>query len=80
VFKRLFWLFLGIGFGFGLSFWLTRFVRETVARYTPERVSADLAGAMRQLGKDLRAAVEDGRAAMREREEEIRAELAATRR
>jgi gas vesicle protein len=78
VFRRLFWLVVGIGFGFGVSFWVMRFMRETVARYTPERVSADLADAVRSLGTDLRAAVSEGREAMREREEEIRAELAPT--
>jgi hypothetical protein len=75
VFKRLFWLVVGAGFGFGVSFWLMRFVRETVARYSPERVSSDLAGAVRQLGQDVRAAVAEGREAMREREAELRAEL-----
>ena len=75
MFKRLFWALLGAGFGFGVSFWLMRFVRETVQRYTPERMSADLAGAIRDLGKDLRLAVAEGREAMAEREEEIRAEL-----
>lgn len=66
---------MGAGFGFGVSFWLMRFVRETAARYTPERMSADLAGAMRSLGADLRAAVSEGREAMREREAELRAEV-----
>ena len=80
MFKRLFWLAIGIGFGFGLSFWLTRVVRETVARYTPERMSTDLAEALREFGRDLRAAVAEGRDAMHEREDEIRAELASTHR
>jgi len=80
VFKRLFWLMIGLGFGFGMSFWVTRRVRETVARYTPERMSEDLSSAIRDLGRDLRAAVEEGRAAMREREAELRAELVETRR
>ena len=80
MFKRLFWLMIGVGFGFGLSFWMMRFMRETMQRYTPERVSNDLAGAMKGLGADLRAAVSDGREAMREREAEIRAELSSTRR
>ena len=78
MFKRLFWLMVGVGFGFGMSFWFMRFMRETAKRYTPERVSGDLADAMRGLGADLRAAVADGRAAMREREAEIRAELASS--
>ena len=79
MFKRLFWLMVGIGFGFGLSFWLTRVVRQTVERYSPERLSSDLGEAMRALGADLRAAVAEGREAMREREQELRADMAARR-
>ena len=75
MFKRLFWLVIGAAFGFGVSFWLMRFVRETVQRYTPERVSADLAGALKQFGADLRAAVEEGREAMREAEADLREKL-----
>ena len=75
MFKRLLWLVIGAGFGFGVSFWVVRFVRTTVERYTPERVSSDLAGALRDVGKDLRAAVAEGREAMREREAELRDQL-----
>ncbi|MEY2435494.1 MAG: hypothetical protein QOF97_330 [Acidimicrobiaceae bacterium] len=80
MFRRLFWLVVGAGFGFGVSFWLMRFVRETVQRYSPEQMSADLGGALRNLGTDLRAAVAEGREAMRERETEIRSELERSRR
>lgn len=72
MFKRLFWLTVGVGFGFGMSFWLTRLVREKVARLSPENVSAEMARALRELGRDLRAAVAEGREAMREREAELR--------
>ena len=75
MFKRLFWLLVGASFGFGASFWLARAVKQTVARYTPERVSSDLAQAARALGQDLRLAVADGREAMRERELSLRGEL-----
>lgn len=75
MFRRLFWLLVGAGFGFGVAFWLMRFVRSTVERWSPERVSSDLAGAIRSFGADLREAVADGREAMREREAELRAEL-----
>ncbi len=75
MFRRLFWLVLGLGIGFGTSFWVMRFVKETAARYSPERVSSDLADAFKGLGTDLRLAVADGRAAMREREAELRAEV-----
>ena len=79
MFKRLFWLVMGAAFGFGVSFWLMRFVKETMTRYSPERVSTDLAGAIRSFGGDLRAAVAEGREAMREREEQLREELAPRR-
>ena len=79
MFKRLFWLAIGLGLGFGMSFWFMRFVRETVERYKPERVSQDLAGAISKLGDDLRSAVSEGRMAMREREEELRAEVGTAR-
>lgn len=75
--RRLLWLLVGAGFGFGVSFWVMRFMRSTVERYRPERVSADLAGALTSFGADLRAAAAEGRAAMREREEALRADLEA---
>lgn len=75
MFKRLFWLLVGIGFGFGVSFWVMRFVRSTMERYTPERVSSDLAGALKQFGADLKDAAAEGRQAMKEREAELLAEL-----
>ena len=75
MFRRLFWLVIGAGFGFGVSFWLMRFVRTTVERYSPERVSADLSGALKHFGSDLRAAVAEGREAMREAEANLRAEI-----
>jgi hypothetical protein len=75
MFKRLLWLIVGASFGFGMSFWLTRVVKETVERYTPERVGTDLAGALRGIGSDMRAAVAEGREAMRARETALRAEL-----
>ena len=75
MFKRLFWLLVGAGFGFGMSFWVMRAVRQTVERYTPERVSNDLVAALREFGKDVRSAAQEGRDAMREREAELRSRM-----
>jgi hypothetical protein len=75
MFKRLFWLVVGAGFGFGISFWVMRSVRGAVDRYRPERVGNDLAGAVRSFGSDIRSAASDGRAAMREREAVLRDEI-----
>ena len=66
MFKRLFWLVTGAGFGFGSSFWLMRFVRQQVDRYRPTRIAA-------RLGADLQTALAEGRTGMREREAELRA-------
>ena len=76
MFKRLFWLMMGAGFGFGASFWLMRFVRTTVERYSPQRVTDDMAQAARRFGADIKAAVADGREAMREYERDMHQRLA----
>jgi hypothetical protein len=75
VFKRLFWLAIGMGFGFGASFFVVRAMRRTIERYTPERVSSDLSSALSQFGRDIRAAVAEGRLAMAEREAQLWSEI-----
>lgn len=65
MFKRLFWLVVGGVAGFTGSVWLQRRVKQAVERFTPQHVQAD-----------VRAAVTEGRAAMREREDELRARYA----
>ncbi len=75
MFKRLFWLMMGAGLGFGMSFWIMRTVRETVERYSPHRISSDLSEAARAVGVDMRQAVTDGREAMRQHEAALRAEV-----
>jgi hypothetical protein len=75
VFKRIFWFGMGAGLGFGSSFWLTRWVRDTAARYAPERVSNQVSTAVKGLGQDLREAVAEGRSAMRAREDDLRTQV-----
>ncbi len=75
MFKRLFWLSVGLTAGFGSSFWLMRTVRRTVERLTPERLTQDVVAGARSVGAELKAAVEEGRTAMRQREVELRAEI-----
>ena len=75
MFKRLFWLCVGIGLGAGMAYWLQKFLRQTAERYSPERVSNDLVDGARRLGTDVRRAIDEGREAMRKREAELRAEL-----
>ena len=75
MFKRLFWLSLGLMAGFGTSFWLMRTVRRTVERLTPHRLSQDAVAGARSVGAELKAAIDEGRTAMRQREAELRAEV-----
>lgn len=75
MFKRLFWLTVGMAIGFGTSFWVYRLVRETVARYTPERVADDVSQALQSVRSNLAAALAEGRDAARRREIELRTEL-----
>ena len=76
MFKRLFWLSVGLSIGLGTSFWLMRAVRRAVERYTPEQVTRDLAEGARAVLGELKEALAEGRDAMREREQQLRAELA----
>jgi hypothetical protein len=75
VLRRLVWLLIGMSVGLGSSFWVMRRVKQTAARYAPQRLSDDLTRSVRTLGRDLRLAVQEGREAMLKREAELRAEL-----
>jgi len=75
VFKRLFWLSAGITLGFGGAVWFRRTVKQAVQRFAPERVAEGATRAVHGVGARLSAAAADGRAAMKEREAELRAEL-----
>ncbi len=72
--RRIFWLFLGVGVGMGSSLYVTRRVKQVAARYTPERISSDMASSVRTLGRDVRLSIQDGRQAMRLREAELRSD------
>jgi hypothetical protein len=61
VFKRLFWLTVGVSAGFGGSYWIQRRIRHAVDRLAPEHVQ-----------EDVKAAWAEGRIAMRTRELELR--------
>ena len=75
--KRLLWLLVGITVGVTLVLRTQRSLRRRGARLRPERVASDLAEAIRELGVDIRKAVEEGRTAMTTREAELREQLGA---
>ncbi len=65
MFKRVRWMTTGAAVGFGSALWLQRKVKTAANRYRP----VEVAGAAASRAKD---AFEEGRAAMREREAELR--------
>lgn len=77
MFKRTFWFTTGATAGFGGAMWIRRRVLQTVQRYTPEHVQADVTDSVRRLGTDVKAAIAEGRTAMADREVRLRAELHA---
>lgn len=62
----------GIAVGLGSSVWAQRKVKAVARRYSPVGVAGGAASRVRTLPGELKAAVREGRAAMREREAELR--------
>jgi hypothetical protein len=75
VLKRVRWVTAGAALGFGSSVWLQRRLKAAVDRYLPEQVGHRATDRARAVTADLRAALAEGRTAMRERERELRAHL-----
>ncbi len=61
--------------GAGGTIWAGRRLRRRVERYLPAQLRSDVAARLRAAGSDLREAIDDGRAAMSEREAELRVQL-----
>ena len=72
MFKRLLWFTIGCA----SSLWVMRTVRRTVERLAPQRLTQDAVAGARSAGAELKAALAEGRVAMREREAELRAGIA----
>ncbi|MEL7210026.1 MAG: hypothetical protein AAGK32_17640 [Actinomycetota bacterium] len=72
MFKRLFWLTVGMALG---AYVAVRVVR-TARQYRPDTMAADAQESIRRLGADLRTAFKEGRAEMIDAEASIRARLA----
>ena len=70
LFRRFFWLVVGFALGVTASWTLTRRLRRFAARYAPPDV-------VDRWGGNVRAAVKEGRVAMRSRESELKSGWAA---
>jgi hypothetical protein len=70
--KRVFWLGVGYTAGIGTSWYAARKVKEAARRYTPEGLQTRVTDTVTGLSRDVKAAVTEGRSAMREREAELK--------
>lgn len=73
--RRIFWLAVGLGAGATAAVLFSRWMRRQAERVGPAAIARDIASGLRDLGRLLGEAVEEGRRAMREREAEVRASL-----
>ena len=73
--KRLTWWAFGAMMGAGGSTWLQHKLRKKVARFKPPALAGAARGVARELGKDLRSVVTEGRQGMKLREAELREQL-----
>ncbi|HEY8523431.1 MAG TPA: hypothetical protein VIL48_00610 [Acidimicrobiales bacterium] len=73
--RRLVWFTTGATAGFGGAMWLRRWLLRRIDRVLSPRAQAQVSESARRVGRGLREAVAEGRAAARRREAELRAEL-----
>jgi hypothetical protein len=76
--KRVFWLGVGYTAGIGTSLYAARKVKAAARRYTPEGLGGRVTDTVTGISRDVKAAVTEGRSAMREREAELRKPRAAS--
>ncbi len=70
--KRLFWIALGLGAGATGAVMASRWTRKQAKRVAPRTLAHEARGGLLDLTKLVSASIEEGRRAMRDREEELR--------
>jgi hypothetical protein len=73
--KRAFWTLFGLGMGAAIGIGLVRWAGRTADRLTPQSMGQRALSAAREWRVRFSEALEEGRAAMAEREAELRAQL-----
>jgi hypothetical protein len=73
--KRAFWTLLGLGMGAAIGIGVVRWASRTAERLTPQSMGQRALSVARDWRERLGDALEEGRAAMAEREAELRAQL-----
>jgi hypothetical protein len=73
--RRLFWLALGLGAGAASAILASRFVRKQTAKVAPAHLAREARGGMLDLAKLVSDSLAEGKAAMQQKEDELRSEL-----
>jgi hypothetical protein len=71
----LFWVALGLGAGAASAILATRFVRKQTAKVAPANLAREARGSMMDLAKLVSDSLAEGKAAMHQKEDELRGGL-----
>ena len=75
MFRRGFWVALGLGAGATSAIIASRWARKQADRVAPATIAREAKGGLLDLGKLVSESIAEGRQAMEDRERELRAEL-----
>jgi hypothetical protein len=70
--RRVFWIALGLGAGAAGAIMTMRFARRQASKVAPANLAREARGGLMDLAKLFSESFEEGKEAMREREEELR--------
>jgi hypothetical protein len=73
--RRLFWVALGLGAGAASAILASRFVRKQTAKVAPANLAREARGGMMDLARLVSDSLAEGRAAMHQKEDELRSGL-----
>jgi hypothetical protein len=73
--RRLFWVALGLGAGAASAILAARFVRKQTAKVAPANLARETRGGMMDLARLVSDSLAEGKAAMQQKEDELRSEL-----
>jgi hypothetical protein len=73
--RRLFWVALGLGAGAASAILASRFVRKQTAKVAPANLAREARGGMIDLARLVSDSLAEGKAAMHQKEDELRSGL-----
>jgi hypothetical protein len=73
--RRPFWVAVGLGAGVAAAVMVSRWMRRQRQRLSPANIGSQIAEGARDVGRLVREALDEGRRAFVEKEEELKASL-----